>query len=94
MPDEMPDDTPGDVDANGGRGILALVLIAGGVLLILFAPGLGIVLVQHNSSGNVSWSQDEANAMAVTLRYLGGMAFIGGCVERIIIAIIGTSLRK
>lgn len=87
----MVDKMPGDVVSNSPpdtRSLWAWVLIAGGVLLAVFASGLGTLLVQQpHSNGSISWSPDEANAAATTLRCLGFLAFAGGYAERIILAI-------
>ena len=78
---------PNDAAPNGYKELMTPLLIAGGVLLVLLAPWLGMILVQHNNGRSISWSPDEARDMAINLRCLGFLAFLGGCIERILLAI-------
>lgn len=91
MSDEISDAAMPD-NPDDGWNIPAFLLMTGGVLLVMFASSLGVALVHHDTGGGrIEWSPDEANAMAITLRCLGGLAFVGGCIERIVRAIAGTA---
>ena len=67
------------------RGI-AFGLLALGALLVLFSNSLGYELVPKTSygQGSFSWSPDDAKALAVNVRIIGGMVFAAGLAERLV----------
>ena len=64
-------------------------LIALGLFLVLFSDWLGYELVPKRSyeQGGFSWHTDDAKAIAVNVRIVGGMAFAAGLVERLVAVI-------
>ena len=73
------------------QGIMWL-LLAFGLILILFANPLGESLNPKTQSAPNAWqsSPDKARSIAATVRTVGCMVFAAGLVERLVIAVKNT----
>lgn len=80
-----PDAKAGRAGASMGSRIAAWLLCLAGVLLVLLSNPLGVLMVQQRVDANTVWMQPEdARHAAEAIRWVGGMVFAAGLVERIV----------